>query len=210
MKKEELAARLNGRLYGAETTKEEVEIAAQSGLVIIYGAGDDIVELEGAIVDEIGACEGAEFIIATPGTEIPADEDMETYRKAEGYEVICIEEDSTTKINRFAALWSPEELECSWLIKTTTPHASFDIMEDDELFCMGIVVDLKDLATEGSKMKELEAVIDTLNKRIELLTETVKKYGELEEAVAKFYEDDGENGDLCDIGEICATKLGYL
>lgn len=35
------------------------------------------------------------------------------------------------------------------------------------------------------------------------------KYDELDELVGKFYDDDSE-GDLCDIGEVVAGKLGYL
>lgn len=86
--KEQMAERLNGRQYGRDTTKEDIQLARESGLVIIYGASDDIVEFEGAIVDEIGAYNGTDFIIATPGTEIPVDEDEETYRKAKCYEVM--------------------------------------------------------------------------------------------------------------------------
>lgn len=36
------------------------------------------------------------------------------------------------------------------------------------------------------------------------------KWDELAEAVGKFYEGDEPTGDLMDIGELCAIKLGYL
>jgi len=146
MKKEELALMLNGRNRRDDMTKDEDRIAMESGLVVIFGASDDLVEFRGAIYDEIGAYEGTDFIIATPGMEIPVDEDEETYRKAKELEPLGIEDESITTKNRFKALWCPEELECSWLIKTDLPHAPFDIMEDGELFCRGLVIEVADLS----------------------------------------------------------------
>ena len=37
-----------------------------------------------------------------------------------------------------------------------------------------------------------------------------QKWDELSEAIGKFYEDENSEGDLIVIGEICASKLGYL
>lgn len=140
-----LASMLNGREYREEISSEECKVAQKSGLVVIFGASDDLIEFRGAIDEELDAWEGTDFIIATPGTEIPADEDGETFYKAKGFEVVPIEEDSASTKNRFKALWSPEELDCSWLIKTDLPHACFDIMEDGELYCRGIVIDVNSL-----------------------------------------------------------------
>ena len=125
--------------------KEEEQIAKENGLIVIFGASDDLVEFRGAIYDELDAYEGTHFIIATPGTEIPVDEDEETYRKAKKLEAIPIEEESLTKKNRYEAVWSPDELDCSWLIKTDLPHSIFDIMEDDELYCRGIIIETESL-----------------------------------------------------------------
>lgn len=115
----------------------------ESGLIIIFGASDDLVELRGSIYDEIDAYEGTHFIIATHRTEIPVDgdEDEETYKNATAFEVMHIAEESTIKNNRFEAVWSPENPDCSWLIKTDLPHSTFDIMEYGELYCRGIVID---------------------------------------------------------------------
>lgn len=126
--------------------KEEEKIAKESGLVVIFGASDDLVEFRGAIYDEIDAYNGADFIIATPGTEIPVYEDEETYRKAKKLEAVPIEEESSTKKNRFKALWCPDELDCSWLIKTDLPHSTFDIMSDGELYCRGIIIEVAALS----------------------------------------------------------------
>ena len=145
MNKEKLAELISGRSYRNEMNKEEEQIAKENGLIVIFGASDDLVEFRGAIYDELDAYEGTHFIIATPGTEIPVDEDEETYRKAKKLEAIPIEEESLTKKNRFEAVWSPDELDCSWLIKTDLPHSIFDIMEDDELYCRGIIIETESL-----------------------------------------------------------------
>lgn len=145
MTKEELAKQLNGREYREEITKEEQQQAKENNLVVIFGASDDLVEFRGVIYDEIDAWDGTDFIIAAPGTEIPIDEDEETFRRAKEFEAIPIEEESRTQKNRFKAVWSPKELDCSWLIKTDLPHSEFDIMEDGDLYCRGIIISLDDL-----------------------------------------------------------------
>jgi hypothetical protein len=137
---------MNGRSYLNEMNKQEELIAEESGLIVIFGASDDLIEFRGAIYDEIDAYDGTDFIIATPGTEISVDENEETYRKAKELEAVSIEERSSTKKNRFSALWSPEELECSWLIKTDLPHVSFNIMEDGELYCRGLIIEVAALS----------------------------------------------------------------
>lgn len=147
MTAQELAARLHGREYGKETTKAEEAEAKAAGLVIVYGYSDDNVELEGAIDEEIGAWDGT-TIRVTPLGLLPlwdsyedgiSEEDAEAYfkRKAAGFQNI-------------EAVWSPVEVEggepfASWAFKTAIPHATFDVMEDGELFCRGIVFALADV-----------------------------------------------------------------
>ena len=36
------------------------------------------------------------------------------------------------------------------------------------------------------------------------------RWDELNEQIGEFYEDEDSEGDLCDIGELCAIHLGYL
>jgi hypothetical protein len=52
MTKEELAAILNDREYGAEITEIEAKLAKKDGLVVVFGHSDDCVEFRGAIEDE--------------------------------------------------------------------------------------------------------------------------------------------------------------
>jgi len=145
MTKEELAKLLNGRTYGNEIEEAEEQLAKNNGLVVVFGASDDLTEFRGAIYDEIGMYDGGNFFIAKPEDEIPVDEDEETYRKAKKYEPIPLEDESTVSKNLFKVLWSPEEIDCSWWIKTNVPHVTFKIMEDEELYCIGLVFSIYDL-----------------------------------------------------------------
>lgn len=128
MNKEELAELLNGRTYGDEMSEYQEAIAKDSGLLVVFGASDDLIELRGIINDEDGAWDGTTIAVKY----------IETQERFK----MCKPNKSENKIT---AVWSPDEPECSWLIKTELPHATFDIMEDGELFCRGIVIDSKDL-----------------------------------------------------------------
>lgn len=43
------------------------------------------------------------------------------------------------------AVWDPPKFNCSWIYKTDMPHTEFKIYEDEELYCIGIVIDLNDV-----------------------------------------------------------------
>ena len=38
--------------------------------------------------------------------------------------------------------WCPEDMDCSWAYVTSIPHEKFNIYEDGELYCVGIVCDI--------------------------------------------------------------------
>lgn len=145
MTKEELAQSISGVDRREGIGEMFVNLAKENGLIIIYGESDDLVEFEGALYDEIGAWDGIDFIIATVGMEIPVDDDEETYTKAKELTAIEIEGHSNIKTNRFKAVWCPEGTDMSWEIKTELPNARFEIMEDGDVFGIGIVIDVKDL-----------------------------------------------------------------
>lgn len=138
MKKEDLAAILNGRIYRNEITREEQVSAKENGLVVVFGYSDDNMEFSGAIDDEVGAWDGTVAkIYKHPKTglwDILREDDEE---QAEEWGV------DTREIE---AVWCPDELDpASWLIKSEIPHATFDIFEDEELYCRGIVFSISDL-----------------------------------------------------------------
>lgn len=38
--------------------------------------------------------------------------------------------------------WCPEDIDCAWAYGTSIPHEKFNIYEDGELYCVGIVCDI--------------------------------------------------------------------
>jgi len=132
MTKEELAARLNGREYLHEMMRIDESDAKASGLVVIFGESDDLMELRGAINDE-SSCFGGGWATGITSKGILANE--------------CDDEDCPYFAalmdackDKITALWYKEGY--SWVYETDMPHASFDIMDDGRKYCRGIVVEL--------------------------------------------------------------------
>lgn len=133
MTKEELAALLNGREYGEEITGAEEAQAKAAGLLVIFGASDDLVELRGTLSDEAGAYNGTTVRIDSEGfipdwDSVDHDDEEECARyfkrKDGGFQV--------------EAKWDCKGY--SWWIETDREYATFDIMEGPDTFCRGIVV----------------------------------------------------------------------
>lgn len=121
MTKEQLASMLNGRQYGEEITREEEKLAKESGLVVIFGASDDLCEMRGAIYDEFDCYDGGDI-------------ECEEYP------------------GKLRAIWCPES-GGSWGYETDLLYVEFRIYEDDELYCVGIVVELKQCQAKNSEVK---------------------------------------------------------
>lgn len=142
-----MAALLNGREYGSEITRDEATLAEASGLVVAFGYSDDNMEIRGAWgEDEFGCYDGGSWKIGSAGflkdwDSIDHDDETEceAYFKAKP---------SATK--QLTAIWCPQDLGCSWAYELDIPHASFDIMEDGDLFCRGIVFAVADLVVAAT------------------------------------------------------------
>lgn len=136
MTPEEAAAELNGNQYGKEISKELRKLMKDAGLVAVYGASDDLIEFDGAIYDEVGAYNGTTAYVNELGL----------------VQNKCDEGDSCPNWRQtgriIKALWCPVTVEGNpiWAFETVIPHVTFDIMEDDKLFCKGIVFRLVDTA----------------------------------------------------------------
>ena len=97
------ASQLDGREYPFELSRDEERIAQDNRLLVVYGASDDLCELEGFTREESGA----------PG-------------------LVCVIE----------ALWCEEDGGPSWTYRTTAPHETFNIMEEGDVYCIGLVIQL--------------------------------------------------------------------
>lgn len=112
------AEALNGNQYREEGSRELFRDMKQNNLVAVFGGSDDLMEFRGAIDDEIGAWDGTSVWVKADGS---------LNQEVSGYQI--------------DALWCEEE-GISWTYKTDIPHKTFLIMEDDDVYCRGIVFSL--------------------------------------------------------------------
>ncbi len=150
MKAEVIANRLNGRCYGDETTREIELEAKNQGIVIIFGASDDMVEFRGAINDEIGI---DDFLIDDQGILRHFDYMRDEFRHMREHEVA-----EYFRRKPFAREVMPicHEHE-GWRFDTEIPHATFDIFDGDDLYCRGIVLRLKDTVKVAADSEDTRA-----------------------------------------------------
>jgi len=123
---------LTGIEYPCCIPSDLTNIAKERGWVIVYGASDDLIEFDGAIVDEAGVYDGGEVKFDKEGF-LPSFEDVEHNPK--DCQKWLKRASNTTTIE---ALWCKEE-RYSWTYKIDRPHETFEVMEDDEHYCRGIV-----------------------------------------------------------------------
>lgn len=140
MTKEELAAILNGRKYCDEMTKSEEKQAMEAGLVVVFGYSEDYMELRGAIEDEVGAYQGTRILVDGKGLLFCRD-DIEIEAHTDEWLADYFTRRAAAKT--IDALWNKEGY--YWIYRTDIPHATFEVMEDDEKYCRGIVFALADL-----------------------------------------------------------------
>jgi hypothetical protein len=143
MTKEELALLINETK--SEPTKEHEKLAKENGLVIVYGCSDDLCEFRGAIRDEGNCYDGGDIYFSKDGTIIDADELQEIVEKLEEMDFNV---DLFKQINKITAKWCEEERNgetISWTYDTKIPCATYEIYEDGELNCIGLVFSVSDL-----------------------------------------------------------------
>lgn len=131
MDAKQFAMMIDGKEYGyPQFTKEEIKTAKENGLVIVYGASDDLMEFEGAIYDEGSCFDGGDVY----------------FNKEE----VCLDSDTVGSFPYcITAVWDRGEDEngkpITWTYETDIPHETFMIYEDGEPYCRGIVFRMDDL-----------------------------------------------------------------
>lgn len=131
-----LAAQLNGIDYPCRISKELEAQAKAAGLVIVFGASDDLMEFRGAIYDELSAYDGTTAYVDTTGLlpereQLEEDDELQAYfaRKPHAVEI--------------KQIWNDHSPLC-WTHETSIPHEKFEIWEDGEVSSTGIVFALAD------------------------------------------------------------------
>ena len=124
----EFADKLTGRTYRCpQFTKEEIELAKELGIVIVYGASDDLMIFAGAIDDDVDCFDGGIAYLDKFGLTENKD----------------LNERENLLVKSVKALWCEEKDEkdrlISWTYQTDIPHETFEIKEDNDIYCRGIV-----------------------------------------------------------------------
>ena len=132
MKLCEFAKMLDGKEYGYPLfTESEIQIAKDNGFVIVSGASDDLVELEGAITDERGCFNGGKIHV-----------------KAVTDGGIMFGNCEISNVFSFGAKWCEDKDESGnvipWTYDVPIEHATFMIYEDGKPYCRGFVFKVVD------------------------------------------------------------------
>ena len=136
-KLKELVGLIGNLGYREEASDEAIAFAKENGIVIVWGESDDLIEFRGAI-DEEGDCwDGGDFYINQDGL----------------FEDNCdckYAKQAKEKYVKLSAIWCGKDTDWSWSYKIDVPHETFEIMDDDEKYCKGIVFYLKDCVKEDN------------------------------------------------------------
>lgn len=139
MTPKEIAATLDGQEYEDyfEISPEIIRECQKAQCVIVYGASDDLTEMEGAITDE-----GGYGKLAFNRNGFVPDPDRDEREVLEKFEVL----QQALSVNRvsFEAHWCKSPGGPSWEYTVPFPHETFKIMENGEVYCIGFVFKLSD------------------------------------------------------------------
>lgn len=134
---QEFAKMLDGRGIGNEIDRQLKYKAEELGFVVLFGYSDDNAEFRGALDEEVGCYNGTTIYLDEKGLFENCEEECSHWKLAR------------EKCKTIEAVWhDEEESPAAWTYETDIPHAEFDIMEDGEVWCKGIVFDIKSLEAE--------------------------------------------------------------
>ena len=113
--------------------KSFIDEAKEKGIVIVYGASDDLMEFDGAIYDEIEVYEGGIAYLTKDGL----------FENKCGDAYCPYAEKEQEKCKTITAIWDNGEWD--WSYQTYIPHETFEMYDNEEKYCLGIVFYKKDL-----------------------------------------------------------------
>ena len=140
------ATLLSGREYLSEITSEEEEQAKAAGLVVVFGFSDDCMEFRGAINAEVSCYGGGTAYFSKSGLINPplcGGEDCPYFAAAK--------KDAAP----IKAVWHDNDPGPCWTYEMEIPHESFEIIDEGEHWCIGIVFNMKDLCARQGAEKPL-------------------------------------------------------
>lgn len=132
------AARFNNREYLEEMTEKDRQYAVNHGIVVVFGASDDLIEFDGAIYDEQGCFNGGMIYLDKDGVSQGGEKLNNSIRA-----VWCGKDEYGKPL--------PGDFKdengniITWCYVTDIPHETFMIYDEGEPYCRGIVFLKEDL-----------------------------------------------------------------
>ena len=120
MNAKEWAEKLNNIEYPADEIWDMRKQFEEDGVVVVYGASDDLIEFEGAIQDEGDCYNDKVFYLNKEGL---------TTSYSKNYVKVTHPHDGTAQFEY------ETNISCEW----------FNVVEDGELYCKGFVFNINDL-----------------------------------------------------------------
>ena len=133
---------IDGKEYCHEMDGINRAELAELGVVVVFGGSDDLMEFRGAIDDEIGADGGTTAHITLEGL-FKNDCENGDCPYAEKLKKDC---------PTIEAIWDRDGI--SWQYETDIPHITFKIMEDGDVYCIGIIFRLTDVRMKDERCSE--------------------------------------------------------
>lgn len=127
------AEKLGGREYGSELTEIEEKELEALGLVVVFGASDDLCEFRGAMDDEVGCFDGEDIYVNAEGLIANNMDMFDDFVPENSPEFVLIK-----------MCWDLRGY--SWICETDIPHESFDILDDGNPYCRGIIFSVDDMS----------------------------------------------------------------
>ena len=129
----EIAALLDGMEYGEEISEHDLQYAKENGAVIVFGASDDLIIFRGAIEGEVSCHRGGFAYLDKNGLiENKCANESCPYCTEKRLQAKCI-----------AAVWGWGGH--SWIYTTEIPHETFEVVEEGQKSCRGIVFSMDSL-----------------------------------------------------------------
>lgn len=146
--KEILAQQLNNVEYRNEMTEEQIKLAKDNNLLVLFCYSDDCLEARGAIDDEFDAYDGNDYLFVKIGEEFYDDEVCDEYIKISVKNRICYapyggnfeSNKGYIKVN-----WFDTFDDVNWRITSNIPSSTFRVNREGKPFCDGIVIDIDEV-----------------------------------------------------------------
>lgn len=139
----EFADGLTGRSLDFGISNIEAQRAKELGFVIVFGASDDLIEFEGAIRDEEYCSNGTVIYLTADGLFEP----KKYCPRHDGDVFVCECEFIKQKQDLCKTItvhWCGES-GFTWAYETDIPHETFELYDEEEKYCRGIVFDISSL-----------------------------------------------------------------